>query len=110
MARDYGTNKTERQILKKIKVKPHKNSGRGMKKGDGSDSMFVWDVKEALRSFQLTVPIWNKICSDAYKVDPYKHPALLLSIENKQLAVIEVWVLKDMMERLEAIDDNTGND
>lgn len=93
------SNKSERDALKSIGATAHKNSGRNFTKGDGSDGTFVWDVKEAQRSFSLTVPVWNKICTDAYKVDPYKHPGLFVILEgNKELAIIEMDVLRQLME------------
>ena len=92
------SNKTERDILLRHGIKPHKNSGRGMIKGDGSDERFVWDVKEASKSFALNESVWSKICTDAYKVDPYKAPALLVVLGGTtELAVVEVSVLKEMM-------------
>jgi len=98
LSRAYGTNNTERGILIDAGAKPHKNSGRGMKKGDGSDNTFVWDVKEALKSFSVSQANWDKICSDAYKVDPYKNPGLLVVLGGTQkLAVIEISVLKEIM-------------
>jgi hypothetical protein len=93
------SNKSERDALKSIGAKVHKNSGRNFTKGDGSDSTFIWDVKEASRSFSLTVPVWNKICTDAYKVDPYKNPGLFVILDNsKELAIIEMSVLQQLME------------
>lgn len=93
------SNKSEREILKRHGIKPHKNSGRGMVKGDGSDDYFVWDVKEASKSFALNENVWSKISTDAYKVDPYKNPALLVVLGGTtELAIIPMSILKELMD------------
>lgn len=99
------SNRTEQDVLRRFGIRPHKNSGRGLVKGDGSDSMFVWDVKESHKSVALSHKMWRKICTDAYKVDPSKYPGLLLSIEfgRTELAVVEMealMFLRDEVERL----------
>lgn len=97
MSRGYGDNKSERAILIGAGAKPHKNSGRGMVKGDGSDNIFVIDVKEAEKSFTLNKRVWDKICSDAYQVDPNKNPQLLVVLGGtKKLAVVEAYVLQGL--------------
>lgn len=94
------SNKSERDILKSIGARAHPNSGRNHVKGDGSDDMFVWDVKEASKSFALNDAVWTKITSDAYRVDPYKNPGLFIVLGGtKRLAIIEMDVLQDLMER-----------
>jgi hypothetical protein len=88
------SNKTEREWLKRFGIRPHKNSGRNMIKGDGSDSTFVWDVKEAAKSFTLNDKVWTKVTTDAYSVDPYKAPALMVIIgDTTKLAVVSLDVL-----------------
>lgn len=97
MPKDYGNNKTERNELKRLGAKAHPNSGRGMVKGDGSDDTFVIDVKEAAKSFSLNEKVWSKVCTDAYKVDPYKQPmlAIILGVERpKRLAIVDLdWLI-----------------
>jgi hypothetical protein len=102
------SNKSEREELRRAGARPHKNSGRGLVKGDGSNSMFVIDVKEASKSFTLNESVWSKICTDAYKVDPYKHPQLLVVLgteRKKRLAIIESSVLQELMEIKEEYDN-----
>lgn len=99
--------KSERSILKDYKITPHYNSGRGrFMKADGSDDLFVWDVKEAEKSFALNEKVWTKICSDAYKTDPYKNPGLLVVLGGKtNLAIIEASVLKGLREHIAILED-----
>lgn len=100
------SNKSERDILLRHGIRPHKNSGRGMVKGDGSDQEFVWDVKEAAKSFTLNDKVWSKICTDAYKVDKYKNPALLVVLGGtSELAIIEVSALKALMKKIEMLEN-----
>jgi hypothetical protein len=59
----------------------------------------VWDVKEASKSFTLNESVWSKICTDAYKVDPYKNPGLFIVLGGtKRLAIIEMSVLQELLE------------
>lgn len=105
------SNKSERNILKSIGAKPHPNSGRNYVKGDGSDDTFVWDVKEASKSFTLSESVWSKICTDAYKVNPYKNPGLFIVLGGtKQLAIIEMSVLQELLEAKEEWDRYNGTD
>lgn len=99
----YGTNKSEQALIKGMGGKPHKNSGRGQRKADGSLDSFVIDVKEGGKSFNLNTSVWAKICTDAARVDFRKDPALIISLnEGKtQLAIIAL----DVFERL--IDENS---
>lgn len=106
MARAYGNNQSEVAILKSVGAKPHKNSGRGYVKGDGSDNKFVIDVKEAEKSFTLSKSVWDKICTDAYKVDPNKDPQLLVVLGGRhKLAIIDSFVLQDLQKENEIMCD-----
>ena len=104
MARDcseYGNNKTERAILENIGAKVHKNSGRGMIKGDGTWHNFTVDVKECAASYTLNQVNWAKICTDA--VSNHADPMLLLVMgrndsRKRRLAVIEYEVLEQLLE------------
>lgn len=100
---EYGTNKTEQAIIKAMGGKSHKNSGRGMKKGDGTWRNFVIDVKESPKSFTLNTDVWAKICTDAARVDILKDPALIVVFNNgkTRLAVVAL----DVLERLVAESD-----
>lgn len=98
------TLKSEQAILKSYGITPQPNSGRskiGSQKGDGQDDLFVWDVKEAAKSFRFDEATWTKICTDAYRVDPYKYPALLIVLGGTtELALIEASVLKHLRQML----------
>jgi hypothetical protein len=95
-------NKTEASILRSIGATVHKNSGRGKyMKADGHDDTFVIDVKEAAKSFTLNTKVWDKICSDAYQVDPNKDPMLLVVLGGrKRLAIIDHYVLQALVDEL----------
>ena len=98
---EYGNNKTEQAIIKSIGGKPHKNSGRGMIKGDGTWKNFTIDVKECRASYTLNQVNWAKICTDA--VSNHADPMLLLvmgrnSGRKRRLAVIEYEVLEQLLE------------
>jgi hypothetical protein len=92
--------KSEREILAKYGARPHLNSGRGtFQKGDGSDEGFVYDVKEAKSSFTINRSVWSKICTDAFRVSPYKEPALILVIDGVELVVIDGNAFRELKER-----------
>ncbi len=97
------TNKTEAAELRRMGAKVHKNSGRGMIKGDGSLDEFVVDVKEANKTFTLSQDVWAKICTDAMKVDKNKSPMLQLVIgegsRKVRLSVVEWSIQEDLIER-----------
>jgi hypothetical protein len=97
--------KTERYWLKKYDIEPNPRSGRGRwLKGDGTDDLFVWDVKEAEKSFHFNENVWIKICTDAYKTDPYKDPALLIILGGRtELALIEANALKGIRDELREV-------
>lgn len=83
---------SERAELKRIGAKPHKNSGRGMVKADGSLDRYVVDVKEYSSSFSVSRDIWAKIVTDTLRVDPNKSPVIMLVLGKERktrLAIIE---------------------
>ena len=83
---------SEKSELKRIGAKPHKNSGRGMTKADGSLDKYVVDVKEYAKSFSVNQDVWAKIVTDTLRVDPEKSPVIMLVLgETKKvrLAIIE---------------------
>lgn len=94
--------KTELNELKRMGAKAHKNSGRGMVKGDGSLPHYVVDVKEYAKSFSISKDVWAKICMDTIKVDNNKEPVLCIVLGEQQktrLAIIS-W---DQFEELNEI-------
>lgn len=92
-----GTNRSEQALVKQMGGTPHRNSGRGMKKGDATYKNFIVDIKERGKSFTLNTDAWAKICTDAARVDMTKDPALIIVFNDKtKLAVIAL----DVLERL----------
>lgn len=92
---------SEKTEIKKIGGKLHKNSGRGIKKGDATWDQFIVDVKEASKSFTINQDVWSKVTTDAIKSGIDKSPALLLVIgnENKKirLFVTEFAIIEDIL-------------
>lgn len=85
------SNKTEQAELKRMGAKAHKNSGRGMRKGDGQLPNYVVDVKEFSKSFSVSRDVWAKVCTDTVRVDPSKEPVLCIVLGDQQktrLAII----------------------
>lgn len=97
----YGTNKSEQALIKGLGGKSHKNSGRGVRKADGTWDRFIIDVKETEKSFTLSTNVWSKVCTDAAKVDYTKDPALIVSFNNGlvKVAVVPLDVLEDLIAR-----------
>ena len=101
---DY--NKRERSEAKKMGAKVHKNSGRGMKKGDGTWRNFSVDWKFAKKSFALNKDVWSKVVTDTLKSDREKNPALIIVLGEGQdivrLAIIE----QEILEQLDSADND----
>ena len=92
---------SERSELKRIGAQPHKNSGRGMKKADGSLDRYVVDVKEYKQSFSVNRDVWAKIVTDTLRVDPNKSPALMIVLgdtHKTRLAIIEWSEFEELRE------------
>jgi hypothetical protein len=93
---------SERGELKRIGAKPHKNSGRGMVKADGSLDDFVVDVKEYSKSYSVSQDSWAKIVTDTMMVDRKKSPAIMLVLgeghKKTRLAIIEWEVFEQLRE------------
>ena len=93
-----GTNKSEQALIRSIGGKPHRNSGRGQRKADGTLNDFVVVVKESGKSFTLNTDVWAKVCTDATKVDFRKDPALIVSLNEGQTELVVIAL--DVFERL----------
>jgi hypothetical protein len=93
---------SEKNEIKRIKAKPHKNSGRGNKKGDASWFSFIVDIKEAKKSFTLNEKVWAKITTDAIKSGIDKSPALIVVLgegaKKTRLIVAELSVMEDLVK------------
>lgn len=94
---------SERGESKRINAKQHKNSGRNTKKGDATWHNFVVDFKEYPKGITVNQDIWAKAVTDALKSNG--DPALILVLgegnHKTRLAVIELDLLEQMIERLE---------
>ena len=94
---------SERGELKRIGAKPHKNSGRGKVKADGSLDDFVVDVKEYGKSYSVSQDSWAKIVSDTMKVDRKKSPVLMVVLgkgnKKVRLAIIEWELFEQLREK-----------
>ena len=95
---DY--NKREKAEAKRMGAKVHKNSGRGMKKGDGTWSRFILDWKFARKSFTLNKDVWAKVVTDTLRSDKEKNPALIIVLgegnDIVRLAIIEQEILEQL--------------
>lgn len=94
---------SERAEIKRDNARGQKNSGRGKyQKGDAIWYNFVVDYKETGKSVSLSKEMWAKICTDAFRVDSKKHPALKIIMgegnSKVRLAVIEWDILAELME------------
>jgi len=90
---------SERSESKRINARQHKNSGRGIKKGDATWHNFTVDFKEVSKSFTINKSVWAKTVTDAIKNG--NDPAIIITLgeDNKKirLAVIELSILSELM-------------
>jgi hypothetical protein len=95
---------SEKNEIKKMKAQPHKNSGRGNKKGDATWKSFIIDIKEAKKSFNLNEKVWAKITTDAIKSGIDKSPALIIVLgdgpKKTRLVIAELSVIEDLVDRV----------
>lgn len=85
--------RSELYELKRLGAVPQKNSGRGKHdKGDGIlDNTWMVDVKEYAKSFGLSMGVWAKTCTDAFRAGS-KEPLLkiVLGEENKKVRLVVI--------------------
>ena len=95
---DY--NKREAGEAKRMGAKLTKNSGRGMRKGDGTWRNFLVDWKFASKSFTLNKDVWAKVVTDTLMSDREKNPCLIIVLgegsQTIRLAIIEQEVLEEL--------------
>jgi len=95
---------SEKNEIKRIMATPHKNSGRGNKKGDATWNNFVIDIKEASKSFTLNQKVWAKITTDAIKSGIDKSPALVIVLgegqQKTRLFISELSLIEDLVDRV----------
>lgn len=91
---------SERGESKRIGAKQHKNSGRGIKKGDASWHNFVVDFKEYPKGFTVNKDNWAKAVTDALKSNA--DPAIVVVLgegnQKTRLAIIELELLEQLLE------------
>jgi hypothetical protein len=89
---------SERSESKRLGAKQHKNSGRGLHKGDASWENFTVDFKEVGKSFTLNKDVWAKATTDAIKNnnDPVIVVVLGESGMKTRLAIIELSILEEL--------------
>lgn len=94
---------SEKNEIKRDNAIGQKNSGRGKyQKGDAKWHNFVVDYKESAKSVSINKEMWGKICTDSFRVDSRRNPALKLIIgegsQKVRLAVIEWDILAELVE------------
>ena len=91
---------SEKTESKKINARQHKNSGRGIKKGDATWKNFTVDFKEVNKSFTINKSVWAKIVTDAIKNN--NDPAIIITLgegnQKIRLAVIELSILSELVD------------
>ena len=95
---------SERSEAKRDGAKQQKNSGRGdYQKGDAIWNGFVVDYKESGKSVMVSKEMWEKVCTDTFKVSRAYYPVLKLVIgednSKTRLAVIEWSLLEQLVEK-----------
>lgn len=90
---------SEKNESKRMGAKKHKNSGRGIKKGDATWNNFTVDFKEVSKSFTINQDVWAKAVTDAIKNNNDPAIIVILGKDNKKirLAIIELEILKGLM-------------
>lgn len=90
---------SEKNESKRIGAKQHKNSGRGIKKGDATWENFTVDFKESKKSFTLNHDVWAKATTDAIKNNNDPAIVIILGEGNKKirLAVLELSLLSELL-------------
>lgn len=91
---------SEKSESKKIGAKQHKNSGRGIKKGDATWNNFTIDFKEVSKSFTINKDIWAKAVTDAIKNNNDPAVVIILGDGNKKirLALVEFAILEELVK------------
>lgn len=90
---------SEKNESKRIGAKQHKNSGRGIKKGDATWNNFTVDFKEVSKSFVINQDVWAKAVTDAIKNNNDPAIIVILGKDNKKvrLAILEFSILEELI-------------
>lgn len=91
---------SEKSESKRLGARQHKNSGRGIHKGDATWESFTVDFKEVGKSFTLNKDVWAKATTDAIRNG--NDPAIVVVIGESgiktRLAIIEMSVLEQLID------------
>lgn len=91
---------SEKSESKRLGAKQHKNSGRGIKKGDASWESFTIDFKEVGKSFTINKDVWAKAVTDAIRNN--NDPAIVVVLGDSgpktRLAIIEMSILEQLID------------
>lgn len=103
--------KSEEYELKRVGATPVKNSGRGLRKGDGTLEPFLIDVKEYNKSFAVSRDNWAKLSSDAVQ-NGRRQPMFLLALGEEGKDPVRIWCISERMglEMLEAWREKYGEE
>jgi outer membrane phospholipase A len=93
---------SEKNESKRIGAKQHKNSGRGIKKGDATWNNFTIDFKETAKSFTINSDVWSKVVTDAIKNNNDPAIVIVLGQGNKKirLALLEFSLLESFINKV----------
>lgn len=97
------TKKSEEFELARIGATPVKNSGRGLRKGDGVLEPFLIDVKEYAKGYTVSRDTWAKLGSDAIQ-NGKRQPMFVLVLGDEGETPVRIWCVGERMgsEMLEA--------
>lgn len=91
---------SEKSESKRLGAKQHKNSGRGIRKGDASWENFTIDFKEVGKSFTINKDVWAKATTDAIRNN--NDPAIVVVLGESgiktRLAIIELSILEQLID------------
>ena len=87
---------SERGEVKRDGSTAQPNSGRGKwRKGDAILEPFCVDYKEYGKTFGLSVNVWGKVSTDAFR-SGRRHPALKLILGPEE-SPVRLWVVDDVI-------------
>lgn len=91
---------SEANESKRIGARQHKNSGRGIHKGDATWNEFTVDFKEVGKSFTINKDVWAKATTDAIRNG--NNPAIVVVLGDSgiktRLAIVELSLLEQILD------------
>lgn len=88
---------SEEAELKRIGATPVRNSGRGLKKGDGILYPFLVDIKEYTNSHSVSRSSVAKLGKDCQTHTPRLEPMFVLVLGKEGEAPVRMWVVPELM-------------